>query len=59
MKDKVYQVHVEWVNVLGQTVNFSSELMSLADCLQVRESWPGSVVTEWDKGEFRHVQVQD
>lgn len=54
--DKQFQIHIEYVNVLGQTVNFSSDLMTLEDCLQVKEEHPQGVVTMYNKGRFKRVK---
>ena len=44
--DEQYCIHVEYVNQVGQTVHFTSDYMSLADVLQVKDEYPYSLVTD-------------
>ena len=41
-----YRLHTEWVNVLGNTVHFTSEYMGLLDILQVKDEYPHSIIED-------------
>lgn len=54
-KDKLFQIHIEYINTLGQVVNFSSDYMTFEDCLQVKDEHPHSIITVTNKGKFKRV----
>lgn len=56
--EKLFQIHTQWVNSMGMTVQFSSDFMTLYDCLNVREEYPHAVITYMKKGKFRSVRVK-